>query len=477
MNSDQTTGSLTLSDKSKTKTGEENQSESGYDGVIRSDQRKKELQDLVLSLSHKVDELTQINERLSQISDPPEERKLVSDNPGLDISLPDSSAPDALVEPVLVYRLSFLMDFLSQTMGFHNWGVFLLSNNNSEIQKIVSSSQFMEDEFLNDFADEVEAQWKSGDISQAVTQRRRIILPAEAGELLIVPFNILGKKDGLWVAQFPKGVPAETNSFANLLFWVDQVATSIENSYLNKSSLSVPEEKSYQVESEKLFTVVQLSRAMVHGMNNYLQIILGRIQIVRMNQNKSPESVSNTRIWETIEGNANRICSILKSFSDFLHRQSGELADTREVNLQHILEGNLVLLQYILKSNGIELELKIEDDLPALYGDPGELELAFMSLFWGIRDCLNSGGNICFQASKEKESLCLSAYCTEKTSEKDKCTSLAEFQKNDRFNLVAQILSKHNGVLKFEEATGGEKKFVLRFPIGENKTEDIWMNA
>lgn len=465
MTFNQTTVNPTLPDTPVAKTGDGNQ-------IISSEQWKVELRYLILSLSHKVDELARVNERFFQMIEP-DEKEFDSDDPGSNISLLKISPHDAFTDPVLVYRLSSLMDFLKPTLDFINWGVFLLTQNNSDIKRVASSFTSTEDEVSEDFTDEVKAQWESGNIAQAVAQKRRMILPTENGNLLIIPFKVLSDEDGFWVVQFKKGVSVETKSSADFLLWVDLVTTCIENSYLNKSLRSVPEEKFCRIEGEKLFTLVQLSRAIVHGINNYLQIILGRAHIARMSQNKSLESFSNTRIWETIEGNANRICSILKNFSDFLHRQSNGLANTTQVNFQHILESNLDLLKYLLKSHQIELEQKIDDDLPMVCGEPGDLEQAYLSLIWGIGDCLTSGGNIRLQAYKENESLCLCAYWAEKKSEKDKSIDLVGFQNNKRFNLVSQIIEKHQGNLKFEELSGEEKKLVLRLPMAKNKIEDV----
>jgi K+-sensing histidine kinase KdpD len=469
MTFNQITVNPTQPDTPMVKAGEENQ-------LVSSEQRKEELLDLIISLSHKVDELAQVNEKFFQMIES-DEKEFDSDDPGSIISLLKIAPHDAFTDPVLVYRLSSLMDFFKPTLDFVNWGVFLLTQNDSDIISLVSSSTSTEDEVSEDFTDKVKAQWESGNVAQAIAQKRRMVLPTENGNLLIIPFKVLNDKDGIWALQLKKGVSVETKSSADFPFGVDLVTTCIENSYLKKCLHSEPEAKSYQLEGEKLFTVTQLSRGMVHEINNYLQIILGRVQIARIHQNKSPESSYNVNIWETIEKNANRVCATIKSFSDFLHRQSDGLANTTQVNFQHILESNLDLLKYLLKSHQIELEQRLDDNLPVVSGEPGELEQAYLSLIWGMSDYLTSGGDIRLQASKENESLCLSAYWAEKKSKKDKFSDTVELQNNKRFNLVSQILKKNHGSIKFEELSGEEKRIVLRFPIAKNEIEDIPMNA
>ena len=445
-------------DMSMAKVGEENQ-------LLSSEKRGKELRDLILSLNHKLDELAQLNERYLQTMDVAEKNSLDSDIPGFDRSSLRLHPPETLEEPVLVYRLSSLLELLRPKLSFQNWAVFLLLENNTDIKKVASSFESTGDKFSEDFENEIKAQWESGQVSLVLKQKKRMMLPAKTGNLLIIPFNVLGKLNGFWAVQIEKDYSLETKSSADWLLGAELVSTCFENSYLNKSLLSRVEEKSQLLEKEKLFSVVQLSRAMVHEINNYLQIILGRIQIARMSQNKFPESTSHVQIWETIERNADRVCVTLKNFSDFLHRQSDELAHKTEVNLQHILENNMNLLKYILKTNQIELEQKIDEGLPVVGGDPGEVEQAYLSLIWMISDYLTSGGNIRLQASKEKESLCLNVYWANKNGEKDKYSDSAEFQNKARFRLVSQILEKYHGGVELEGQKGAERKFILRFPI------------
>lgn len=480
MRVDQTTESLTMTGKPIEKVGEENQSESASGGRIYPDHRKQELRDQLLSLSSKLDKFTQVNERFFKMVDTYEKRGLDSDELGANIYPSYSSAREALTEPTLIYRLSSLMDLLKQRLDFSKWGVFLVGENDAEIEKVVASSDLTGGEFPKDFEGEIKARWRADNIVRAITQKRRMVLPSKNGNLLIVPFKILGDKDGFWAVQFQKDVTIEMNSSADLLFGVDMVTTCIENSYLDKTVFHSPQEKPHLMEREKLLTVVELSRAVVHEMNNSLQIILGRTQIVKMKQNKSPEPTLNNGVWDAIEGNAQRICTTLKNFSDFVHRQSDGLADVKEVNLQHILESDLTLLKYLLKSNGIELNLEMDNDLPAVCGAPGELELAFLSLVRGISDCLPDGGSIRLKTAQEQDFLCLTVYYAGKKSEKNKYPDLIELENNVRFKLVSQILRKNHGDFlyepgdvkdavhtcgQFEEPAGEERRFVMRFSM------------
>ena len=457
MKSNQTAENLTLSDRQTTEVVEENE-------PLLTDQRKTRLRELLISLSGKLDELTRVNDRLFNMANPSEEKELDTDDPGFGEFLMMPPTPDERTEPVLTYRLSSLLDLTRPLYGFGNCGVFLLGDKKDGLESLVLSEGPTGHETLQEFEDKVKALWRSGDIGCSIGQKRRTVLPAQKeGELIIIPFRILDKKDGFWVAHFRQAIAQKNKKSADLFFWAELFASLIENSY------SPQKEKSYHVETERLVTIGELSRALVHETNNCLQVILGRSQLLRMAEKKSQMAPSNIRILETIEVNANQISSILKNFSDHLHRQFDETTDAGEVNIQHILKSNFVLIKYILKSNRIKLELDIDDDLPAVYGNPGELEIAFLSLIWKLRDDLSSGGSIRLQTSTKDASVSLNIYCTGKDIQKDGCPNFTDLKEDDRFKTVSQILRRYDGNLRCEELSEREVKFTLGFIIATER--------
>jgi len=301
------TGNPTLPDEKITEKAEENQ-------PPYPDQRERELSELLLSLSCKLDEFVQVNNKLFQMMSPFKKKMLDEYDTNFRKSLKMPPSPEAFPESVLTYRLSWLLDFLKGWYGFEDCGVFLLDNEKSGLERLIISSKPSDH-----FEEELEAFWRRGHIDGAISQKRRVILPSKKeGNFLVIPFRILDKKDGFWMGYFKPAISLEMKSCVDLLFWVELFASCIENSYLKKPSLSSQKEKSYSIETEKFFTTAKLSRAMVHQINNTLQIILGRTQLLKMNEKKFQKRSSNIDILETIEDNANRISSIFKNFSDLL---------------------------------------------------------------------------------------------------------------------------------------------------------------
>ncbi len=429
-------------------------------------ERKTELNELILSLNCKLDELALVNNRLFELIGSCRGSELGGDEPTPSPSSQTTTPPDVLTEPVLIYRLSSLLDLLRQWYDFEYCGVFLLNYRNAGLDKLVSSAAPPKEGNLQEFEDEIKQRWSRGDFVNAVSQQKRTVLPTEKKDsLLVIPFKILNEKEGLWVARL-KGTSLQENKlFSELPFWVELISFCIENSHLKAFSLSPPQEKTYPIETERLLTTAEISRAAVHEMNNHLQVILGRTQLLRINEKKNKKTPPKNSVLETIEKNINQVCSTLKDFSDHLRRQFSMTTERGEVNLRRLLESNFGFLKYILKSKKMELKLKLEDELPSVYGNPGEIELALLSLILGLRDELPSGGSIRLQAAKSEDLLCLRVCCVSEETKGGKLSKSEDLNANHRLGMVSRILSGQNGELRIEKFGEDEIILSLRFPI------------
>ena len=443
-------------------------------------ERKTELAELLLSINHKLDGITSANQDLFRMMDSSTQGEFPADDSVTDEFARTAISQEEPTEPVLAYRLSSLMDFLRQWYGFEECAVFLLKGGDANPEKLVSSGLSAGAQGLNEFEDEIRALWEKGDIARAVGEKRRLVLPARSGgSLLIIPFRILGREDGFWVARFGEESSPQKSSSMELTFWTELISACIENSRLKGSStlsstrpsalsLAQPStrvEKPHHFEAERLFATAEISRAVVHEINNCLQVVLGRTQLLLMNEKKAPKTPSSTKVLETIETNANRVCSILKDFSDHLHRQSGRSSGEGEVNVRRILESNLVFLQYILKSDRIRLEFDLGENLPPVCWDPGEFELVMLSLIWGLRDQLRAKGSIRLQASAGEKDLRVNIRCASGETQGDDYPDFSDLQSKKRFRLASEILNRHQGELRFEKSGEREIHLSLTFPI------------
>jgi hypothetical protein len=446
----------------------------------------------LISLSEKLEEVENINQRLFQAIDSNATSQTVKDKSDEKSSDHEGYFDESSSSSHLVYQLSSLMNCFKSILDFANWGIFSLQSDTSGsddpekgYKEVTSSGNFEMNQSTRDFESEVRSQYACGNIQQAIGMKKRMHFPAERGDMLIVPLPLSDGKNGFWALHFDKGMPSLSDSAKELLIWgTDLIATCLKNVDGNVSYPSPSSDDGSWLEREKVCSLTLLSRAMVHEVNNSMQIILGRAQIARMNLSKSNEEIAYHRIWETIENNANRINGILKNFSDFLHRHSSGTpiqtsrvseknlsVSTKEVNLHRILEGNLALLHYILGSSGIQLEMKSGNDLPLVYANPEELELAFLGLLWGIKDSLTEGGEIRIQAISEGGFLVLNIDWTGGIGDKRKSPGESRSGDPSRLNQAIRMLEKFDHDMRFENITGKEGRVVLKISAVPDKTQ------
>ena len=428
---------------------------------------KTELAELLFSINHKLDQLTSANQDLSRMIDFSTEVGHPADDPSPGQVSQEVASREESTEPELAYRLSSLMDFLAQRYQLKQCAVFLLRGRDGGPEKLAYSGSPAGEGAPSGLDHEIGTLHESGEIARAIEEQRRQIAPTRGGEsLVIVPFRILGQEDGFWTAHLEEDSSPQQVSYMDLPFFTELISACIESSRLKGPSArsSTHVEKPPELAVERLFTTSEISRAVVHDINNSLQVILGRTQLLLINDRKAKKTPPNRQVLETIETNANRVCSILKDFSDHLHRQSGRCSGEGEVNVGRILEGNLPFLQYILKSDRIGLEFDIEESLPSVLWDPAEFESALLTLIWALRDQLRSDGSIHLQASAGEKGVRVNISGVSKETRPDALPDLSEMESNPRFRLASRILGKYQGELKSEECGEGEVRLSLTFP-------------
>lgn len=459
MRSDRTSESSTLTDVPITKTTSEKTSS-------QRGKRKEKSPEIFNSLTSKVKELLRIKDDLQGTIACPEVEIGSGERTTPKQSQEEILAEDRVVEPELNYRLSSLLNILRKLHGFEDCGIYLLKEKNNALEKLVLSPGPTGYENIQEFEYEVNMQWKSGRIRQTIDEMRKAVLQSQKeGNLLVIPFRVLDQKDGFWVAHFRRSVSLEKKSSEELLSWTELISACVENYCLKQYTHPPQREMSIYSDPEKLFSTVQLIRAMAHEINNSLQVILGRAQLLKMNERKTSSGGSIIKNLETIETSSNQACSVLKNFSNYLHRQFDEITDSKEVNLHHILKSNLALIGYILKSKQIKLDLDMSEDSPSVSGNPAELEQAFLALIWEVKDLLASGGRVLLSMCVEGDWLQLNLDCKAKECLGYECRDTADFESRSRLNNISKALNRHGGKLNAEKSEDLKVRFGLRFPI------------
>lgn len=143
--------------------------------------------------------------------------------------------------------------------------------------------------------------------------------------------------------------------------------------------------------SQRLDAVGQLTGGIAHDFNNLLTVISGSLQLLEMECEDKPDA-------------SEIIASALRSVGRGAELTGKLLAFARRQRLMpHAVDTSALLrdLELMLKrtlGESIRLQVHCDDDLPAAYVDPTQLDAALVNLALNARDAMPRGGEIIIEA-------------------------------------------------------------------------------
>ncbi len=161
--------------------------------------------------------------------------------------------------------------------------------------------------------------------------------------------------------------------------YVLTVYPMVEESQAVCSYRDVTEERAMTkvlVETEKMAAVGQLAGGVAHEINNPLGGILAFAQLMKREKGRTPTDLESLAL---IEESALRCKRIVDSLLKFSRRSRVE--DRRKFDLSKCVDDAALLFRAQLKSAPkAKLEVNLPEDLPQVYGDPGQLGQVVLNL-------------------------------------------------------------------------------------------------
>jgi PAS domain S-box-containing protein len=147
-------------------------------------------------------------------------------------------------------------------------------------------------------------------------------------------------------------------------------------------------------QAQKMETVGQLSGGIAHDFNNLLQVIQGNLSLLR---HSIPEEEAK---WQRAIGNAilgtERAAALTRRLLAFSRRQPLE---PRPVDVGLLLKEMEDLFSRTLGET-VQVEMKVEADLPLIQVDPNQLENSLLNLAINARDAMPDGGTLTISAKQ-----------------------------------------------------------------------------
>jgi two-component system, NtrC family, sensor kinase len=147
------------------------------------------------------------------------------------------------------------------------------------------------------------------------------------------------------------------------------------------------------VQAQKMAAMGELGAGVAHEVNNPLMGVLGCAQLLLT---RHPQGDGDHQMLTDIEHEAQRIRVII---SRLLESSQSGAAGMRRVSLKGVIENSLAKNKDDLARRGIRVELKIQDRLPQIMGDPENIAKVMSELFVNAYNAMPQGGRISLSAS------------------------------------------------------------------------------
>jgi len=140
------------------------------------------------------------------------------------------------------------------------------------------------------------------------------------------------------------------------------------------------------LQNEKLTSLGLLAAGVAHEVNTPLAVISNYIQMLAK---QIPADDPKQKTIERIVKQTFRASEIVNNLLNFSRTGS---AETLEVDLNHVLEETLTLVQHPLKASRVTVLRNYTTSLPAVLGSTTRLQQVFLNLFLNARDAMPGGG-------------------------------------------------------------------------------------
>ncbi|MDR3570284.1 MAG: ATP-binding protein [Syntrophobacteraceae bacterium] len=239
------------------------------------------------------------------------------------------------------------------------------------------------------------------------------------------------------------------------------------------------------VYEEKMISLGKMAASAVHEINNPLTGINALARLVRRElESGQTDAAARERFiyyLGLIDSESARCSGIVR---DLLHfsRQSKGIRSKFQVN--ELIERVLDFVRFRLDSQQIRVKTELAPELPAITGDPSQIEQCLLNLIFNAADAMDEGGELVLRTSrvrhqppmirvevidngtgipKETVPFIFEPFFSTKCHDKGVGLGLS---------VVYGIVKEHGGTVYVKTKEGAGSRFILKFPVERGSREE-----
>ncbi|MFN3325761.1 MAG: ATP-binding protein [Bryobacteraceae bacterium] len=222
------------------------------------------------------------------------------------------------------------------------------------------------------------------------------------------------------------------------------------------------------VQADKLSSIGLLAAGVAHEVNTPLAVISTYAQMLAKQVSGDDQK---SRILEKIAKQTFRASEIVNGLLNFSRTSTTAY---EELDLNRIVRETLGLIEHQLQKAGIGVALRLEQELPAVKGNPGKLQQVFLNLFLNARDAMEYGGSLSIRTWAEENTAHVEVADTGHGISPENLARIYDpffttkaARKGTGLGLAVSygIVQEHGGNIEVHSQPGHGTRFCLDFPL------------
>src|SRR5213594_2360766 len=225
------------------------------------------------------------------------------------------------------------------------------------------------------------------------------------------------------------------------------------------------------IQAEKLAAMGQMLAGVAHELNNPLTAILGVTELLR---DRPGADDSTKRQLELTHRQARRAARIVQNLLEFSRPASPQ---KKPLDLSNLLERTLQLHEHSLRRNNVEVDFRLQPDLPSVIGDANQLIQVFLNLITNAEQAIREvrdTGRIQIRAGRNGNQLAITVQDDGVGIRPESLPRIFDpFYTTKRpgggtglgLSICMSIIREHGGNIEAETLPAGGSAFTIYLPV------------